>query len=356
MMNNLLPSVKFEIIHEMTNRDNNVLNIDWLCQFAGVSRSGYYYWLSAASTRKHRQARDEKDFALILEAFKFRGYDKGARGIHMRLLRFNPVVMMNVKKIRRLMRKFYLKCPIRTANPYRRLKKAMQTDRTSPNLLNREFRSHGARRILLTDITYIPRHKGRFSYLCVIMDAYTKEVLSWVLSDSLEVDFVLLAVNKLIEKYGKQLMTDALIHSDQGCHYTSTKFVDLLKDSNIRQSMSRKANCWDNSPQESFFGHMKAEMHLNPSDGHSVLNRKITDWIGYYNTDRPQWSLAKLTPKEFYRYTRTGKYPLKGVKPPQPSILGDFDSDPNLFASFADTTESDESDGNQTYLLDQTSS
>ena len=98
--------------------------------------------------------------------------------------------------------------------------------------------------------------------MSTIIDACTKELLAWVVSPSLEVDFVLETVNQLIEKHGISLTTETLIHSDQGSHYTSLSFVQLIKNSELRQSMSRKANCWDNAPQESFFGHMKDEIHI----------------------------------------------------------------------------------------------
>jgi transposase InsO family protein len=79
--------------------------------------------------------------------------------------------------------------------------------------------------------------------------------------------------------------------------------------------MSRKACCWDNAPQESLFGHMKDEIKVNPSDSHAIISLKIDEWMEYYNNERPQWTLAKLTPKEFYQYTLTGNYPLP-IKPP----------------------------------------
>ena len=74
-----------------------------------------------------------------------------------------------------------------------------------------------------------------------------------MLSESLEVDFVLETINILIEKHGISLSAETIMHSDQGCYYTSYSFIQILKDKNLRQSMSRKGNCWDNAPQESFF-------------------------------------------------------------------------------------------------------
>ena len=217
---------------------------------------------------------------------------------------------MNHKKIRRIMRKFVLVCPIRKANPYRRMAKNLRTNAVADNLLKREFKEHGARTVFLTDITYIPYNK-KFCYLSVIKDAFTTEVLSYVLSQSLEVDFVLETVKQLLEQHGTSIDAEAMIHSDQGCHYTSVSFRALLQDSGLRQSMSRKGNCWDNAPQESFFGHMKQELQPKISEWNNYENvaATIDDWMDYYNNDRYQMGLAKMSPCEYYQYITTGKYP-----------------------------------------------
>lgn len=312
---NIPPSAKYEIIREMTQRDNNLLNIRQLCESAGVSRSGYYHYLQTEDVRLRREARDRADFEIILEAYNYRGYSKGARGIYMRLLHKDPPVHMNIKKIRRLMKKYGLFCPIRQANPYRRTAKALQTDHVAPNLVNREFEQHGPRSVLLTDITYIINGKAPRCYLSTIVDACTKELLAWQLSASLEIDFVLETVQELMEKHKVSLHAETLIHSDRGAHYTSVKFIQLLKDSDLRQSMSRKANCWDNAPQESFFGHMKDEIDLTGCETFDDISHTISDWADYYNHDRYQWDLAKLAPCEYYRYLTTGIYPLSIPKP-----------------------------------------
>ena len=249
---------KYQIIYDTLQKNDNLLNVAAMCEIAGVSRSGYYHYLSTEDQRMEREERDRQDFLLILKAYQYRGYHKGARSIYMRLLHMEPPIVMNIKKIRRLMRKYNLQCPIRKANPYRRMAKAMATAYTAPNIVNREFEEHGPRKILLTDITYIINGKAPRCYMSTIIDACTKELLSWVLSESLEIDFVLETVKQLIEKHGTDLSTETLIHSDQGSHYTSIKFIQLLKDNELRQSMSRRANCWDNAPQESFIGHMTA--------------------------------------------------------------------------------------------------
>ena len=307
---NVPASAKYAIIREMTLRDNNLLNITWLCEAAGVSRSGYYHYLDTEELRRQREEKDRMDFEIILEAYQFRGYDKGARGIYMRLLHLKPPAHMNIKKIRRLMNKYNLFCPIRKANPYRRAAKAIATAQAAPNLLNREFELHGSRMVLLTDITYIINGKAPRCYMCTIIDACTKELLAWTLSLSLEVDFVLDAVNEMVDKHSVSLTTETLIHSDQGVHYKSIKFTQLVKDIELRQSMSRKANCWDNAPQESFFGHMKDEIDISQCLTFEEIRNVIADWTDYYNNDRYQWNLAKLAPTEYYKYRLTGVYPL----------------------------------------------
>lgn len=305
------PSAVYEIIFSIVSAEDNVQSVKELCQIAGVSRSGYYNWVNSADKRAEREARDRADFELILEAYNFRGYAKGIRGIHMRLLHMDPPVLMNLKKIQRLMHKYGLKCPIRKANPYRRMAKALKTDAAADNLLKREFREHGPRKVLLTDITYISCC-GVFFYLSVIKDAYTLQILAYVLSESLEVDFVLETVNILIANHGATLDDETLIHSDQGCHYTSKKFREIVKDSNLRQSMSRRGNCWDNAPQESFFGHMKDHIMDKIAEATSFEDAKsiIDDYMDFYNNDNGIWELAKLTPNEYYEYCRTGIYPL----------------------------------------------
>lgn len=305
----MISQMKFEIIYSTINKECNVLSVSRLCEIANVSRSGYYSWVNSFSQRERREAKDKADFDLVLKAYKFRGYAKGARSIHMRLLHVG--VCMNLKKIRRLMRKYGLKCPYRKPNPYRKMAKELRTNTTFKNEVNRKFVNGGIRKVLLTDITYI-FYDGGVCYLSTILDAFTREILAYKLSKTLMVDFVLKTVDELVETHGCELDDTTIIHSDQGCHYTSKAFIQLLSDNNFIQSMSRKGNCWDNAPQESFFGHMKDEIKdgvAKMKSFHEVKD-KIDDWMDYYNNDRYQWDLLKLSPKEYYLYATTGIYPL----------------------------------------------
>lgn len=312
-------SCAFAIIDETAHASSISPSVKELCKIAGVSRSGYYAWKKAKETREKQEERDREDFRQILDAYKSHGYTKGARGIYMALLHNEPPITMNLKKIRRLMDKFNLSCPIRKANPYRRMAKALKTNSVAANLLKREFECYGPRVVLLTDITYLP-YNGTFAYLSSILDAFTKQILAYVVSSSLEEDFVLQTVTQLMDKHGSSLQDETIVHSDQGCHYTCCKFIEILKDKRLRQSMSRRGNCWDNAPQESFHGHMKDHIggKLKLCKEFAEVKQIVDEYMEYYNTRRYQWELAKLSPNEFYEFYLTGVYPLDVANKPEP--------------------------------------
>lgn len=183
------------------------------------------------------------------------------------------------------MKKYKLFYPIRKANPARRMAKAIKTSNYADNVLNRHFDEYGPGYVLETDITYLfygPKRSK--AYLSVVKDGFTKQILSYVLSTSLEEDFVLKTINQLFEKHKHDIHTDALIHSDQGAHYTSIRFIDLLKSLEIRQSMSRRGNCWDNAPQKSFLGHMKDEIgkYIEITSTYDGLEKVINNYMEFY--------------------------------------------------------------------------
>lgn len=162
-----------------------------------------------------------------------------------------------------------------------------------------------------------------FAYLSVILDAFTKQILSYVLSESLEVDFVKETVENLVRDHGVDLQKETIINSDQGSHYTSITFIKILKDNGIRQSMSRRGNCWDNAPQESFFGHMKGHLMERIADAKKFDQVKfaVDDYMDYYNNERYVWDLAYLSPNEYYQFVTTGRYPLEIPHPPKPPVI-----------------------------------
>jgi len=265
----------------------------------GVSRSGYYNYFTEKSAQKRaaHELADEAVKEIILKAYHFRGRKKGARQIKM-TLENQYGITYNLKRIRRIMKKFEIVCPIRKANPARRMAKATKEHRTCPNELQRNFKQGIAGKVLLTDITYLTYGNGKRAYLSTIKDAETNEILAYEVSASLSIDIALNTLRKLKQNH-HHLAEDAFIHSDQGFHYTNPKFQKLVKDMGLGQSMSRRGNCWDNAPQESFFGHFKDETNLKACETLEEVKREVKSYMTYYNHYRGQWNLKKLPPAKY---------------------------------------------------------
>jgi len=274
--------------------------ISYLCETIGVSRSGYYNYFSLRSqkVRYQRDSEDEKMRDIILKAFNFKRRKKGARQIKMTLEGHFEIVY-NLKRIRRIMKKYEIICPIRKANPYRRMMKATKEHTVLPNLLNREFKQNIPGKVLLTDITYLFYGNNKKAYLSTIKDGSSNEILAYNISDRITLDIATDTIHKLVSEGKVKLHKDVFIHSDQGFHYTSPVFQKLLKKFNIGQSMSRRGNCWDNAPQESFFGHFKDEAYLKACETLSELKEEIREYMDYYNNYRYQWELKKMTPVQY---------------------------------------------------------
>lgn len=172
--------------------------------------------------------------------------------------------------------------------------------RTFPNKLQRKFHQTTPLKTFCTDITYIPLYPG-FTYLSVIKDIASGEVMAWNLSTSLEMTLVINTITKMDLK----TCEGVLIHSDQGFHYTNPSYIDVLRGMRIEQSMSGKGCCIDNAPIESFFGHMKDELEYKSCTSFQDLLSKVKDYMRYYNHERKQWTRNKMTPIEYKNYLLT---------------------------------------------------
>lgn len=196
------------------------------------------------------------------------------------------------------MRKYELFTKIRIANPYKKMAKANQEHRTLPNLVNRQFDQGKPGKVLLTDITYLYYKNGQKAYLSCVKDRCTKQTLAHYLSTSLEMNIVYKTIDTLkqnMDNFGP----NTILHSNQGVHYTNLDFQKKVKELKLTQSMSRKGNCWDNTPIESFFGHFKDEVEYKDCIGFSELQRVANSYIEEYNYRRYQWGLEKMTPVQY---------------------------------------------------------
>lgn len=257
------------------------------CTIAKASRSGYYKWLESSD----EQEKDHDDYLLIKTIFDKGKSKYGFRTIQMRLL--HKGVLMNHKKIIRIMKKYNLITKIRRKNPYKQIMKKTLEHRTFENKLNREFEQSTPFKVFCTDITYIP-FNHRFAYLSVVKDVASGEIVSWELSRHIDMDLVMNTIENM--KSNISSFKNIMMHSDQGFHYTNPSYINTIKNLEMIQSMSRKGNCIDNAPVESFFGHMKDEIDYKNCKTFEELYLLIEEYMQYYNNERRQWDLKKMTP------------------------------------------------------------
>lgn len=268
----------------------------------GISKTSYYAILRDEDYGKREQNKDEQDnkeMALVRKVYEYKGYSKGSRMITMMMEKITDIRFSRGKVIR-LMKKAGIKCEIRKANNNKRASKEMLERNVKDNELKRKFRLARPGRNILTDVTYIKYGVGQTAYLSCLKDASSGEVLGQVVSDRNDSQLVADTLEEL--KHNSALLHDSLLHSDQGVLYLSGDFQQKVKAMGVRQSMSRRGNCWDNASQESYFGHFKDECDYSDCTSLEEVRGMITDYMNYYNQERPQWTRSKMTPKEFSTY------------------------------------------------------
>lgn len=260
-----------------------------LCNEAQISSSGFYEWLHKCKRSKTITADED----LVRSIFEYKRSKAGARTIKMLLQRFFWI-NMNLKKVRRIMKKYDLKATIRRKNKYKQAWLSGEEHRVSPNILDRQFKVTKKDQVYSTDITYLNNGRGVVGYLSAVKDLASKDIVHYNISKGLSMNLVTNGLDKLFSKKPSSL----IVHSDQGLHYTSKTYRDLLAKWGVTQSMSRKGNCLDNAPIESFFGHLKDEADIQSCNTFEELVTEVNRYINYYNNERPQWSLKGKTPAE----------------------------------------------------------
>lgn len=267
------------------------LSIARQCELLSIGRSSYYYEATGESPFNLELMR------MIDEQFLETPW-YGARQMARHFRRQGYCV--GRKRIRRLMLKMGLS-PIyqkpNTSKPhpehmvYPYLLRGVSIDR--PN------------KVWCADITYIPMRRG-FLYLVAIMDWYSRKVLSWRLSNSMDADFCVAALEEALEKYG----TPEIFNSDQGSQFTSYQFTQVLKDAQMKISMDGKGRWMDNIMIERLWRSLKYEcVYLNAFELGSEARKGIGKWINYYNEDRPHSRLDGRTPNEVYWQQPRADYP-----------------------------------------------
>ncbi len=273
---------KFQIITSLKKN----FKVKYLCKLAKVSVSGYYVW-----TNRVVQNKDLEITSLISKIFFQYNGKIGIRRIKMELERkYNLIV--NKKKIQRIKKENNLKTQIRKKRKNYQGYIRSQNWCIAENVLNRNFEQKEINKAYSTDVTYLTTKGGRY-YLSVIKDLGSKEIIAYKVSKKHDLDLIIGTLNQM-DKQDK-----AIMHSDRGGLYTSFQYIQKLKELNLIRSMSRSGNCLDNAPIESFFGHMKDEVEYKNCKSLEEVRDKIDKYIYYYNNERYQWNLNKMTPYEF---------------------------------------------------------
>lgn len=263
-----------------------------LCEIAQVRRSSYYRYKNKP-VKKDTEL-EEKIIQIYNKSNKRAGY----RTITL-LLKNNYNLIVNHKKVYRIMKENNISSIVR-----KKFRKHKGEAEIRENLLNRDFTASKPGEKFVTDITYIPTQRT-MTYLCTIIDLFNNEPVAWNISDSQDKSLSIDTIKKLSQKFD---LTDSIIHSDQGVHYTNHDYVELLSKLKVKQSMSRKGNCWDNAKAESFFSHYKCETIYLMSKKIKDLNdvRQITEeYMDYYINYRPQKKLGGVPPSLYKKICTT---------------------------------------------------
>jgi putative transposase len=269
-----------------------------VCDLLEVSRSGFYAWRSAH--RSERAARDEELAPVIQEVFWQHRRRYGARRIAVELL--SRGIACGVARVARLLKTQGLKA-IQPKSYQPRTTQSRHGLGYNVNLLSGREVVSGIDEVWVADLTYIPllmrRSSGRFGYLALLMDLFSRRIVGWEYGDSMDEELVLGALRRAIRD--RQPQAGLIHHSDRGGQYAGGRYREVLRRSGIRQSMSAAGNCYDNAFMESCFGTVKTELELveYPSGWEAV--REIRSYVSYYNLERRHSSLGYVSPAEFER-------------------------------------------------------
>ena len=263
-----------------------------LCSVLAVSRSGFYAWQRRAEPK--RRAADRQLGVEVVAIHKQSRKTYGSPRIHQDLQKRG--VRVGRKRIERVLREQGLEG--RRPRRYRRTTDSGHSLPVVPNRLERKFEVACPNRVWVGDITYLQTAEGSL-YLAVLLDLFSRRVVGWALSPSLERGLALEALARALSS--RRPPAGLIHHSDRGSQYASLDYREQLAAHRIEASMSRKGNCWDNAVAESFFATLKVELVTSSTfTTFTQAERAIADYIdNFYNRQRRHSTLDYLCPVEF---------------------------------------------------------
>ncbi len=276
-----------ETVVTLWNHLRTKLTVKELCNVLELPRSTFYRWLQRTVDLRDEIEEKIKDVCL---RHKLR---YGYRRVTATLRKMELCV--NHKKVLRIMRQNQILSKVR-----QKKKKYISGAKSvvAPHRLERQFDAFAPNEKWFTDVTYL-LFGERALYLSTIMDAFNREIISYVISESQALP---LAMKTLKQAMRGRKVKDVLLHSDQGSIYTAKEFQAYAKENGIITSMSRRGNCHDNAVMESFFGHLKSEAFYSQEItkvSNTTVRKIVLEYIHYYNCVRIQEKLNHLSPKEF---------------------------------------------------------
>jgi len=276
-------------------RHRSCYSVRRMCRVLGVSPSGYYDWVDRpTSARSQRHQRLTVQIQVLHQASR---ETYGAPRIHRDLVEAGEVVgkntvamlMQRASIVPKTVRKFRVTTDSRNTRP-------------SPNILQREFTISVPNRCWVSDMTFIPTREG-WLYLAVILDLFSRAVVGWAMDRRMTSTLNINALQMALSRRCGQ--APALLHSDQGSQYAAADYQAMLKTHNIRCSMSRKGNCWDNAVAESFFHTLKTELvHHEDYQTRDAARSSIFEYIEvFYNRQRRHSHLDQQAPLTYEMMT-----------------------------------------------------
>ena len=266
----------------------------------GIAHSSYYSYVCNARYGLGVDAKDALDEKDVRMAFEYKGYPKGVRMVYMLIPRLTGR-KIGIDRVRRIMRKYDMDCGLRKPSEKKAEARELLRERRKPNLLRRMFRLHRPNEVRLTDVTEIKYGDGLTAYGSALIDPVTGVLVAFDVSASND---LALAMTTLHHADRHPCADGGILHSDQGVLYLSPVFQSEAEAMGLTQSMSRRGNCWDNAPQESFFGHFKDDCGEKYKRCESIadLRSVIEEYAHYYNYERGMWERNHMTPMEYKAY------------------------------------------------------
>lgn len=270
-----------------------------MCELLDVSRSSYYHWLMqetpSARVLENKELSEKIKMIFIENKCRY-----GSRRIRRALQ--NMGFKVSRRRVGRLMKEQQLCC--KTKRKFKHTTDSNHQLPIAPNLLNRNFSPAEPNQVYVGDITYIPTQEG-WLYLAVVIDLFSRQVVGWSMNKRMKTSLVNDAM--LMAIWQRKPSKGLIWHTDRGSQYASHSHRDLLKQHGIIQSMSRKGNCWDNAPSESFFHTLKVELtHHEQFKTREEAKQAIFEYIeAYYNRVRMHSANDYLSPMV---YEQTQKF------------------------------------------------